>query len=489
MTIYSLQVLQNYWKKIQDGTLWTLDRLKQTGRARDALYRSEESDFLHILPKVTRTKSLDDYNRLVADDAQWQVFEATRLDPCFLYDVNFHPFETPVQESEAHAADPTDSPDGANPANDNDGAHLTETSMSPAQIIELSLAKIEHRFPGGDDETQDAGQFGDKDVRDLIATQTFVFQSNYENLTRRRRGNVQLWMRLALGLMTVWTWWTLEGLIAGSGGGVRPLHGLMHGMLAYAGIDLSQSRILVRVILSPWLFLGMTLGAFAGALAWAKHIHGLQRLRFVGSTRASSATVAKSVTSRLDNILYVARALIEEIDRGKDTAWDEGTLKPWATATQKLVKLVFWCDQRIYGIEDYLRMHMKLVGLCNDGIREDAKFRALLLIYRHAAFAGVLPVACAWIGGILLGWHIGAVGDWQSVICFVIAAAAFFTLLLRLHSLIKGQEAPESVYNLISYAATKTMKGYRDSRLYAEMAAFITREKRRLLREEEKRRA
>ncbi len=470
MKIYSIEVLKAYWQKIQDGTLWTLNRLHESGRAREDLYRSEESDFLHILPKTTPVRSLDDYMALVRDDDGWQGFEAARLDPCFLYEANLHPFETPVTESDAHAADPTDTADHAN---DNGDA---ATAMSPAQIVELSLAKIEHRFPSDDD-------WGDKDIRDLIATQTFVFQSNYDNLTRRRRINVRLWMRLALVVFASWTWWTLESLSHG----VRPLHGAFAAMVAYAGLDFS--RIALRAVFSPWTCLIMTLGAFAGAFAWAKHIHGLQRLRFVASTRASSATVAKSVTSRLETILYVARAMVEEIDRGKDDAWDAGTLKPWATQTQKLVKLVFWCDQRIYAIEDYLRIHMKLVGLCNDGIRQAAKFKALFLMYRHATLVFVLPLIFAGIGQVVFGWHIGTAMAVQTPIAFVIVTVAVFVLFLRLHSLIKGQEAPESVYNLISWAATRTMKGYRDSRLYMEMAAFITREKRRLLREEEKRRA
>ncbi|WP_443749751.1 hypothetical protein [Asticcacaulis solisilvae] len=471
MSIYSLDVIRNYWQKIQDGTLWTLNRLHESGRAREDLYRSEESDFLHILPKSAPNRSLDDYMQLVRNDEGWDAFEAAQLDPCFLYEANLHPFETPVAESDSHAADPTDTPD--HHANDNGEA---ASAMSPAQIIELSLAKIEHRFPGDED-------WGDKDIRDLIATQTFVFQSNYDNLTRRRRANVRLWMRLAMLVFAAWAWWTLESLSSG----VRPLHDGFAAMVAYAGLDLG--KIAVQAVFSPWTCLIFTLGAFWGAFAWARHIHGLQRLRFVASTRASSATVAKSVTSRMETILYVARALIEEIDRGKDDAWDNGTLKPWATATQKLVKLVFWCDQRIYGIEDYLRMHMKLVGLCNDGIRQAAKFKALFLVYRHATFALVLPVVFAVTGTLALGWHIGSVANVQTPVAFAAVTVAVFALFLKLHSLIKGQEAPESVYNLISWAATRTMKGYRDSRLYMEMAAFITREKRRLLREEEKRRA
>lgn len=476
MTIYSLDVIKNYWQKIQDGTLWTLNRLHKSGRAREDLYRSEESGFLHILPKTTPNRSLDDYMALVRDDEGWPAFEEARLDPCFLYEANLHPFETPVAESDSHAADPTDTPDmpaiGTH-ANDNGDS---ATAMSPAQIIELSLAKTEHRFPGDD-------IWGDKDIRDLIATQTFVFQSNYDTLTRRRRTNVRLWMRLAILAFAVWSWWTLESVSSGT----RPLHEAFGGMVAYAGLDFG--KIAVRAVFSPWTCLLITLAAFWGAFAWASHIHGLHRLRFVGSTRASSATVAKSVTSRLETILYVARALVEEIDRGKDDAWDTGTLKPWATATQKLVKLVFWCDQRIYGIEDYLRMHMKLVGLCNDGIRQAAKFKALFLMYRHAALVVILPLLFAGIGTLALGWHIGAVMAVQTPVAFAMVTVAVFALFLKLHGLIKGQEAPESVYNLISWAATRTMKGYRDSRLYMEMAAFITREKRRLLREEEKRRA
>lgn len=475
MKIYSIEVLRNYWQKIQDGTLWTLNRLHESGRAREDLYRSEESGFLHILPKSTPARSLDDYMTLVRDDEAWQAFEAARLDPCFLYEANLHPFETPVAESDSHAADPTDSSD---PANDNGDI---ATAMSPAQIIELSLDKVEHRFPENTEKPDE--MWGDKDIRDLIATQTFVFQSNYDNLTRRRRINVRLWMRLALAIFAVWAWWTLEAVSSG----VRPLHQAFAGMVAYAGLDFD--KIAVQAVFGPWTCLIITLGAFFGAFAWAKHIHGLQRLRFVGSTRASSATVAKSVTSRLETILYVARALVEEIDRGKDDAWDNGTLKPWATATQKLVKLIFWCDQRIYGIEEYLRMHMKLVGLCNDGIRQAAKFKALFLMYRHAVLVLVLPVLFAGIGTVVLDWHIGAVANVQMPIAFIVVTAAIFALFLKLHGLIKGQEAPESVYNLISWAATRTMKGYRDSRLYMEMAAFITREKRRLLREEEKRRA
>jgi hypothetical protein len=477
-TFYSLQVVSNYWKKIEDGTLWTLKRLKTKGERYAPLYRAENSNFLHILPKDTQTKRLDDYKQLLADETFWESFERDKLAPCFLYEVNFHPFEEPVYESEAHAADPLDAPV-------RDSAEAEAISVSPAQIIELSLEKIEHRFPGGDN-----GELGDKDVRDLTATQTFLFQHNYERLNLYRRQTVQEWMRYGLLLFAVWLWWALEAMTAG---GFRPLHSLFEGAFAYAGFDIAGAPFIVRMLFSPLTPAVLTLGAFFAMLAWATHIHDLHRLRFVAGTRASSATVAKSLTSRLDNLLYVTRALLEEIDRGKEDAWDQGALKPWASDTQKLAALVFWCDQRIYAIEEFFRIQMKLIGLCNDGIRDAAKFKALILMYRNTASALVLPLLF-WVAGTTgLGW------SWHDpeqspaalfdLTCFILVAAGFFALLLRLHGLIKAQEGRESVYNLINWVTTKTMKGYRDSQLYKEIAAFITREKRRLLREEEKRRA
>ena len=101
-------------------------------------------------------------------------------------------------------------------------------------------------------------------------------------------------------------------------------------------------------------------------------------------------------------------------------------------------------------------------------------------------------------------WHVIEMRHWQRnalVISNIVlrevrrlsllssSVESFFGLLACLHGLIKTQEGRESVYNLTNWAATKTMKSYRDSQLYKEIAAFITREKRRLLREEEKRRA
>jgi hypothetical protein len=297
-------------------------------------------------------------------------------------------------------------------------------------------------------------------------------------------------MRYGLLLFAVWLWWALEAMTAG---GFRPLHSLFEGAFAYAGFDIAGAPFIVRMLFSPLTPAVLTLGAFFAMLAWATHIHDLHRLRFVAGTRASSATVAKSLTSRLDNLLYVTRALLEEIDRGKEDAWDQGALKPWASDTQKLAALVFWCDQRIYAIEEFFRIQMKLIGLCNDGIRDAAKFKALILMYRNTASALVLPLLF-WVAGTTgLGW------SWHDpeqspaalfdLTCFILVAAGFFALLLRLHGLIKAQEGRESVYNLINWVTTKTMKGYRDSQLYKEIAAFITREKRRLLREEEKRRA
>jgi hypothetical protein len=476
-TLYSLQVVSNYWKKIEDGTLWTLKRLRKKGERYAPLYQAENSNFLHILPKDTLTKRLDEYKQLLQDTDQWQAFERDKLAPCFLYEVNFHPFEEPVYETEAHAADPLDTPV-------HDNAETEAISVSPAQIIELSLEKIEHRFPGGDN-----GELGDKDVRDLTATQTFLFQHNYDRLNLYRRQTVQEWMRYGLLLFAIWIWWALEAVTPA---GIRPLHQLFEGAFAYAGFDIAGAPFFVRMLFSPLTFAVLTLGGFVAMLAWATHIHDLYRLRFVAGTRASSATVAKSLTSRLDNLLYVTRALLEEIDRGKEDAWDQGALKPWASDTQKLAALVFWCDQRIYAIEEFFRIQMKLIGLCNDGIRDAAKFKALILMYRNTLTALLLPALFWAVGASGLGWTWSQAVSPSAMLdltCFALVAAGFFALLLRLHGLIKAQEGRESVYNLINWVTTKTMKGYRDSQLYKEIAAFITREKRRLLREEEKRRA
>ncbi len=460
-TFYSLHVFSSYWKTIEDGTLWTLRRINQKGEALAAFYRLEPSNFLHIVANDIRTRRLDDYRPLLQDDEQWQVFERDRLAPCFLYEPDFRPFQVPEHDEDSETL-----------------------SVSPAHIIDLALEKIEHRFPGG------GGEPGDKDVRDLIATQTFLFQHNYDRFNLYRRQTVQRWMRLGLALSALWIWWALEAVTPG---GIRPLHAGVDGAFAYAGFDLAGAPWLVRGVLSPLTIAVLTLGAFATMLAWATHVQNLYRLRFAGACRGASTTVTKALASRLDNLLYLTRALLEEIDRGKEDAWDRGTLKPWASETQKLAALVFWCDQRIYAIEEFFRIQMKLIGLCNDGIRESAAFRALMLMYRNTALAMLLPGLFWAAGAMVLGWTAPhAMISTASLLdlgCFALVAAGYFVLLLRLHGLIRSGETHESIQALINLNATRTMKGYRDSQLYKEIAAFITREKRRLLREEEKRRA
>lgn len=458
-TLYSLHVASSYWKRIEDGTLWTLKRIDRQGQALAGLYRAEPTGFLHILPGDIRTSRLDDYKPLLADDDQWQTFERDKLVPCFLYEANFHPFEAPALDREARDS----------------------VSVCPARIIELSLETIEHRFPGG------TGEPGDKDVRDLTTAQTFLFRHNYARLNLYRRQSVQRWLRLALAMFAIWAWWGLEAVTTG---GPRPLHAVVATAFAYAGFDLAGAPAMVRAVLSPLTVAVLTLCAFFVMQAWTQHIQNLHRLRFLGATRGASTAVTKALTARLDNLLYLTRGLLEEIDRGKEDAWDRDALKPWAQDVQKLAALVFWCDQRIAAIEAFVRVHMKLIGLCNDGVGDEARFKALVLVCRNATIAMLLPVGFAAAGALCLGWRPAgfalASAAGLDLTCFALVAASFTVLLLRLHGLIKTQESRESIEALINWPAIRAMRGYRDSQLYREIAAFITREKRRLLREEEK---
>ncbi len=476
MLTYSTNVIRSYIRQHLDGTLWSLKRLDAEGADYAPLYHVQDSGFLQIIPKDTRTRTLHDYKALVHDEALWERFEPLKLDPCFKHEPDYHPFEKP----EDHLI--------GVPANDHAVAGDTwfeESAISPDAIVRLSLGKIEHRFPP-DPRDENLDLPGDNDIRGLISAQTHIFQFNYRHLNRRRLSNVRGFMRAAQVVQALWTLWFLEHCAGGHG--FRPLHAA----LAVLGINPDGANPMLSVLGNPIAFAVVTIATYIALFSTADYFHGLQRQRFAAFTRSSSATVSKSVTTRQDNLVYLTRAMLEEIDRGKEEAWDQNRLKAWAGETQKWAKLVFWCDQRIEANEEHLRIHMKLVGLAYVGLRSEARFQALLLIAGHLALAAVIAGGTWWTGTHVLGWSprdgVDA-GFLTGAACYGACTLAFIALVVRLHSLIRAIDPPQSVNDMVQWASTRYMKGYRDSALYREVAEFITRDKRRLLHEEEKRRA
>ncbi len=473
MLTYSTNVLRSYIRQHLDGTLWSLKKLDEEGHRLQSLYGTQASGFLQIIPKDTITRTVHDYKALVHDQAQWDAFEPLRLDPCFRRVPDFHPFEKPgTHLSLEHANDET--------------VHATadtwfeEAAISPDTIIRLSLSKIEHRFPSAEDDLP-----GDGDIRGLISAQTHVFQFNYRHLNQRRLTNVRGFMRTAQVIQALWTVWFLEHCAGNEG--FRPLHA----GLAVLGINPEGANPILTVLGNPVAFAVITATIYVTLLTTADYFHGLQRQRFAAFTRASSATVSKSVTTRQDNLVYLTRAMLEEIDRGKEEAWDQNKLKAWAGETQKWAKLVFWCDQRIEANEEHLRINMKLVGLAYVGIRAEARFKALQLIAGHLLLAVLLGAGIWYLGQNMLGWHVRANAGGNFPLgagCYAAVTTGFIALLVWLHSLIRAIDPPQSVNDMVQWASTTYMKGYRDSALYREVAEFITRDKRRLLHEEEKRR-
>ncbi len=478
MLSYSINVIRSYIQKFSDGTLYSLKRLQGDNATYADLYRVQDARFLQITPMDTRTRTLHDYKALVHDPEQWDRLETARLEPCFDHLPDFHPFEKPEDHlATGHV------PEGAVTAPADDW--FDEGSISPDAIIRLSLGKIEHRFPS-DNGGEGPELPGDGDIRALIAAQTCVFTYNYRHLNRRRLSNVRGFMRVAQGLQAMWTLWFLEDCTDGHG--LRPLHAA----LAYLGANPDGANPLLGVLGNPVAFAVMTGAAYIGLFLTADYFHALQRQRFAAFTRSSSATVSKSVTSRQDNLVYLTRAMLEEIDRGKEEAWDGNRLKAWAGETQKWAKLVFWCDQRIEANEEHLRIHMKLAGLAYTGLRSEARFQALALLVGHLLLSGLAAWAVWWSGTHLMGWQMRddtTAGFMTGAACYAAATLAFAGLLLRLHSLVRAIDPPQSVNDMIHWASTRYMKGWRDSALYREVAEFITRDKRRLLHEEEKRRA
>ncbi len=481
MLSYSLNVLRSYIRQHLDGTLFSLRRLDADGRAYAPLFQEQDQRFLQIIPKDTRTRTLADYKVLVHDQETWDRFDAARLEPCFQHVPDFHPFEKPpvivhggpLTVPHAHAND--------NAVATSPDTWFEESAISPDTIVRLSLARIEHRFPSSADDDLP----GDGDIRGLISAQTHVFQFNYRHLNRRRLSNVRGFMRAAQGIQALWTLWFLEDCVTKDAW--RPLHA----GLAVLGINPDGANPMLTVLGNPIAFAVLTAVTYVGLFSTADYFHRLQRQRFAASTRSSSATVSKSVTTRQDNLVYLTRTMLEEIDRGKEEAWDHNNLKSWAIETQKWARLVFWCDQRIEANEEHLRIHMKLMGLAYVGLRAEARFRALLLITGHLLM-GVAVATGAWFTGThVLGWHMREAVDSGFMIgaaCYAATAIGFVALITWLHSLIRAIDPPQSVNDMVQWASTKYMKGWRDSAVYREIAEFVTRDKRRLLHEEEKRR-
>lgn len=417
----SADIVRTYISKITDGTLRTTQNICADDRTHlDYLYTQTRTGFLQIRSTDLVNKSVEDYRQIVLDDAHWTRFHEEKLDRYFAEAVDLSP-------------------------RDASGA------LTPESLIRLSLGRLERQFPGGLANESDDGQFGDQDVRDLIAAKGLVVHANHEWLSRARRENVTKLYRHAVissALTLLWLFWLL-----------------------IFGNPLAATAWLAPM--ATTLALCFSVAVFHARSVFIRRRHRALADQFNAATRLSCATVAKCAILRQDHLIHTCHAMFEITNNGKEDYWAEGRLRRWTEVNEKWCELIFWLNGRIAANASFAFLRTKLIGMSLEGLVAQARFAALTLTIIWSAGLGV--IACAAVTVIAIG-----IGRWQVVgngAILLVYLGYMVWQVLRLHRLIRGDDTQEGIEELMTTDSLQKMKGYADARLHAEVAHFMKREK------------
>lgn len=470
---YSRGVIAAYMDKEQDGTLESVRVFGRSGRKLGGYLSPAGSGFLQITTGDIHTKSIDDYRPVIADDTAFAELETTRFVPCFQPAPNFHPFERVRAEYDLFYDPDEDAPSAEG---------FSETFVSPTYLHRLRLAEIEHRFPGGCD-----GSLGDKDVRDRIAAQSYVFYVNYKQLNDLRLRSVrrgmaaELLTHIAAGAAVIFMAKqpkTFGSLAQGLGEDIVSRTGFLvdtvSGQLLQAGVVTAAAGLTLLVLYVLSL-------SIRGVV---QHFNAMHKGMFDNFTSTSCARVSKAVTSRQDNLHYLERSMMEEIDRGREPAWDSGRMKDWVKHAGRWLTTAFWTHERMNATEDVMTTNMKIIGLHYSGLRALARLKALKVAWFYCLVGLIFAAA----GLYALMSDIQELSPWDLafLILYLMVAIIYLGRIGRLHNLVKATDEPQSIQIVINLASTAYTKGYKDSALHHVVSQYLEREKLKLRMEEEK---
>ncbi len=467
----SRDVISDYVRKLHDGTLHAVEIYARSGDRLGAYLQPAARGYIQITTGDVFTKSLDDFRAVIDNEDTYAWLERERFAPCFHPAHDFEPFERADPLYDLFAS-----------AEEDEEEAFKESFMSPVYMQRLRLVEIERRFPGGDNGTP-----GDKDVRNRLFAQSYMFQFNYKHLNRLRLSAVNRAM-LACSAVSLVTAGLMAWALAQPAVVTTPLRLLVAmvadhlGRLAPAVTWLGLQPVMLGIIA-----LAAVLAAYAARAAIAGitgHFHGIHRGLFVSITSASCAKVSKAVTSRQDNLHYLERSMTEEIDRSREAAWATSGLPQWVARSRRWLKTVFWIHERMNAIEETMMANMKIIGQQYSGLRAAGRLKALLVARSYQTAAAVAALACVVFA--ILATQAGVAGSLVIGLAFVLHMAGHFGRLATLHNLVKAFDEPQSIQVIINLASTAYTKGYKDSALHDVVGGYLEREKRKMMMEEEK---
>ena len=400
----SLKIIDTYIDKITDGTLRTTQDFCDSDRDRLGYLCTEtKAGYMQVRNTDLITHGIDDFKAIVANDERWEPFVHSKLDSYFGERLDLSPRDV--------------TPD-----------------MTPETLIRVSLGRIETQFPGGLGE-----DYGDQDVRDLIAAKGLVLYHNYRHLNTARRGHIAKLYRYATA-------------VAGM-----------------AAVYLAATAFFKMPMPVPPLLAVLPVAVIAFHLMsiLTRRRHRVLADQFNAATRQSCATVSKCAIIRQDNMIFASHAMFEIANSGKEDYWAQGRLKRWTEVNEKWCELIFWLNGRVTANANFAFIRSKLIGMTLEGLQAEARFESLKLTAVWLTALAVTSVA-----GLTLGLH--APLDAAMLLVF---AAYMGWQMLRLHGLIKADDSPDAVEEVLHSDSLQKMKGQREAKLHEEVARFMKREK------------
>lgn len=394
-------IITTYVDRLTDGTLRTAADFRVSDQARlDYLCTTTRTGYLQIKNTDLLTHGIDEYRAIVTDDARWEPFLHAKLEPYFTERLDLTPLN----------------------------------AGTPEALIRLDLGRIETQFPGGM-----GADYGDQDVRDLIAAKGLVLYHDYTHLTSARRGHIAKLYRYGAAVAALAVLW-----------------------LVVAGLFHINSAVPVLLVALP-----LAVAAFHLMSILTRRRHRALGDQFNAAVRQSAATVSKCAIIRQDALIFASRAMFEIANSGKEDYWAQGRLKAWTEVNEKWFELIFWLNGRVAANASFAFIRSKLIGMTLEGLRAEARFEALAMTARWLA-ALVAPAAAS------LLWLVHAPAD---VMALYVYTGWMTWQYVRLHRLIDARDTPEAVTEVLSGDSLCRMKGHPDARLHEEVARFMKREK------------
>lgn len=421
------------WKFIRtspffDGTLSDLsnalyvDRLLKPDRYNDLIEESSSKTLGYIQMRVKdlKTRSVNDYARILDDPDLWAGFEKETMSGYFDDQIEMFPFNR-REYPDVKARRSTDRTELVNP----EPFHLVQKEM------------VERRFGKGTTEN-----IGERDLRDAIASFRYAFVHNFWRLVISRRQAA------------------LEGLL-----------------MAFLCVVAFVAVALARIASPNWglelVVLILALLSLMG-LAWGRTRHMIQRHteKYVDAVKASCNVLSGHLQIRLHSLSEVIPQLFHKIDRSKWQMLTDGRLDEWPTEGKKWSTLAFWLSARVEHIELLMQVQMWRIRRLHFGIRWIGRILSGLIALSAVALLGATSAGGFW----LLSTNLAQEQQLVGLSLFVVVTMAGLISSTSMARMSYTHDTPDLdiIRNTLK---TDTMKRFRDVKLHDQVAEHVFEQK------------